>query len=321
MSSESSLWLPPLSPKEQQHIDRQHKRQQRNLFAWTGLQGKTLWDYLQLLAVLALPVVVAVGTLWFSAAQSQASFLVAQDQQQETALQNYLDHMSDLLLNNNLRLSKPGDEVRNVARTRTLSVLPQLNGTRKREVINFLYEAGLIDIQSGAVINLATADLSHADLSNVDLSESDLGGANLSHTNLSKANLIDTNLGGANLNSADLSGASLGTALLNNANLSSANLVSAKLNGTNLSSANLVSANLSKADLGEANLSVANLSHTDLSNADLSHAILIYAILNYTNLNYAILNYADLSHTDLSKADLSHASLRGTRMPDESMHP
>lgn len=212
-------------------------KQRKNYFAWTGFKGKTLWDWLQLLAALAIPVAVAVGTLWFTAAQSQASdrasaqqhqtdLQIAADQQQEAELQAYLDRMSDLLLNNNLKTSKPGDEVREVAQSRTLTLLPQLNGIRKAEVVHFLYESGLINAEIGAItrgaspvlvppiISLGSADLSGVDLSDTDLGAVDLSGADLSNANLSAANLFDadlhgTDLSGANLGGADLSGADL----------------------------------------------------------------------------------------------------------------
>ena len=108
----STLWLPPLSLKEQQRLDLLHKRQQRQRRFWWLLNGgfkdKTLWDYLQLLAVLAIPVLIAAGSLWFTDQQSQISIAtskqqhqtdmdLANDQQQETALQTYLDRMCPYL--------------------------------------------------------------------------------------------------------------------------------------------------------------------------------------------------------------------------------
>src|SRR5947209_7240550 len=106
----------------------------RGLIRWMGFSDKTFWDWLHLLADLAVPLAIA----WFSMQQSQAStqasdrqhqvdIQISQDQQQENALQTYLDRMSDLLLNNRLHESQPGDAVRNVARARTLTVLSRLN--------------------------------------------------------------------------------------------------------------------------------------------------------------------------------------------------
>jgi hypothetical protein len=38
---------------------------------WTGFGNKTLWDWLQLLSALAIPVVLAAAGLWFTAQQDQ----------------------------------------------------------------------------------------------------------------------------------------------------------------------------------------------------------------------------------------------------------
>lgn len=76
----------------------------------TNLRIKFLWNILNVLAV---PITITILTIWFSATQSQATIAasqqqhqtdmnIAQDQQEETALQTYLDRMSDLLLNSHL---------------------------------------------------------------------------------------------------------------------------------------------------------------------------------------------------------------------------
>ncbi|WP_236601418.1 hypothetical protein [Ktedonobacter sp. SOSP1-52] len=88
---------------------------------WTGFQGRTLWDWLNLLGVLAIPVVVGVGTAWLSTEQAR-----------EAALHRYLDKMADLLLSENLRESKTNAEVRAVARTRTWTVLRLLLTSTER---------------------------------------------------------------------------------------------------------------------------------------------------------------------------------------------
>jgi hypothetical protein len=52
--------------------------------------------------------------------------------------------MSALLLDENLRASPDGAEVRNIARTRTLSTLRRLDGDREGILLQFLYESQLI---------------------------------------------------------------------------------------------------------------------------------------------------------------------------------
>lgn len=144
---------------------------------WTGFKGKTLWDWLNVLGVLAIPVVVGIGTAWISTQQAQ-----------ESALHQYLDTMAALLLNKNLRESNANTEVRAVARARTWTVLRLLDPARKEIIFKFLQESDLIHI----------IDLSQADLSGMSFRNIDLRGANLSNADLSNADLWGANLDGIN---------------------------------------------------------------------------------------------------------------------------
>jgi hypothetical protein len=201
---------------------------------WTGLgpetnepkqHAKTLWDWLNLLGVLAIPIVVGLGAAWYTAQQGKVSNRENTDNQRETALQAYIDKMSDLLLHNKLRESGEKDEVRDIARIRILTVLRGLDAKRKGSIIQFLKEAGLINAEKPIVV------LSFADLSFADLSSADLRRANLHRANLSGANLSGAYLHGADLSSADLHGTDLSEAYFSGANLSGANLSGANLSG------------------------------------------------------------------------------------------
>ena len=130
-----------------------------------GFSGKTLWDWLQLLII---PIILASGAIWFNIQQNQASQQIALDQQRQTDLSACIVDIQGLLLNADLRTSKPSDKVRVVAKAEVLSTLGQLDGERKGFLIRFLSEAGLVTSTSqnaGPVIDLSGADLSKADLS------------------------------------------------------------------------------------------------------------------------------------------------------------
>jgi len=305
IATEDKLWLPPLSHRDQEKL----KRFQKKSFAERmGVAGKTPWDLIQLLII---PLVLLVIGSLFSYQQNQTSLQVserqhqtdlqlsqqqhdidvqiAQDQQRETTLKTYMDNMSDLLLNQKLQESKPNDEVRVVARVRTLIALQQLDAKRKGLLLQFLYEAKLIDGKGeNVVISLWLANLSGASLNNTSLS-----GANLSETNLSYAELQDVNLSGADLSGANLQNIKLRYIDLSKADLSHADLSLADLGG-----------NESWTDLRGANLSYANLSGIDFHSVDLSGA----------NLSGAIMPEGWLD----SVPDLN---LQGTIMPDGSIHP
>src|SRR5258707_567864 len=262
--------------------------------------AKTLWDWLQLLGILAIPLVIGLGTAWFTTKHVQVSDAVNKDNQRETALQSYIDKMSELLLEKHLRESKPEDEVRKIGRVHTLTVLHRLDSERKRSVLQFLYESDLI-VKGNSFINLDGAELSGANLVGANLGAADLGAANLS-----RADLREASLGGAELSGADLREASLSQASLSRASLSRADLSRANLSGANLSGAELSGAHLREADLSEAELSGASLREADLTRVDLTRA-------NLTG--------ADLAGAKVTSQQLDQAkSLKGANMPDGTIY-
>jgi hypothetical protein len=201
---------------------------------WTGFGEKKLWDWLELLSTLAIPIVLTVAGFWFTAQQQEREEQRAENEQrledqraQDVALQAYLDQMNNLLLEHNLRNSKEDSGVRTLARARTLTVLGRLDPSRKTAVMQFLVEADLVQSVEGRepVIMLFDADLSEANLSGAYLSEANLTGvADLSRANLSYAYLFDTDLSYANLSHVNLNGANLNGAKLFEANLFGADL-------------------------------------------------------------------------------------------------
>jgi hypothetical protein len=126
----------------------------------------TLWDWIKLLIV---PAVIAGGGLWFNRQQREGELEIAERRTQDEALQAYLDQMGQLLLDKDrpLRQSKEDDEVRTLARARTLTLLSRLDRTRKRSAVQFLYESGLVDTER-RIVDLTGADLSRANLSDAD---------------------------------------------------------------------------------------------------------------------------------------------------------
>lgn len=97
-----------------------------------------------------------------------------------------------------MRESEPEDEVRTIARVRTLAILPRLDANRKRSVLEFLYEAGLI-LRGQSIIHVYDADLSMVNMQVIDLHGADLSGANLHDAEITGANLQNIDLSGADL--------------------------------------------------------------------------------------------------------------------------
>jgi uncharacterized protein YjbI with pentapeptide repeats len=269
-------------------------------YQWTGLgeanlpkekdvelrPKKTLWEWLQLLIV---PIVLSLITVAFTwqqdARQQEAEERRAEVDRQieehradDDALQAYLNQMSTLMLEKDLRSStednatEDSKEARTLARARTLTALARLDSERKAEVMQFLSEAGLVEGSGNPVLGLTDAD--HPI---VELTDADLSGVTLRHTSLdwavlNMADLSEADLFGARLHGADLRGADLSEADLRVADLTKLEGFNVDLSKTTLRLANLSSARLTSADLSEANLTDATLSDANLSGADLSGA-------------------------------------------------
>jgi len=275
---------------------------------WTGLHGRTLYDWLQLLII---PAVLAVGGYLFNYTtvrneqkatqqRDQTERDIASDNQREAALQAYIDSMSGLLLEKNLRNSGDDDEVRKIARVRTLTVLRRLDKYRKRSVLQFLHESGLID-KDNKIIDLHGADIREADLHGVNLSGDDLSGAYLQGVYLSGAILREANL--------------------SRTNMLSANLYSASLIGTDLAHTILVGASLSEADLSRANLQGALMRFPHSSEGDLGGVHLGEPGLYEAGLHGANLSEANLTGAKVTDEQLKQAkTLEGATMPDGSQH-
>jgi uncharacterized protein YjbI with pentapeptide repeats len=191
--------------------------------------GITLWDWIKILIV---PAAIAIGVAWLNQAQRAGELEVENQRAQDEALQAYLDQIGQLLLDKErpLRQSKEDDEVRTLARARTLTVLRRLDDERKASVLQFLHESGLI-AKKCVVVYLGRADLSRANLIKSNLIGAYLRGANLSRANLSGASLMGAELVRANLRGANLRGANLSISDLSDADLSGANLSDADLSG------------------------------------------------------------------------------------------
>lgn len=268
---------------------------------------KTLWDWLDLLIV---PAVLAVVGLVFTRLERANERAIADQRFQDETLRTYLDQMTELLLNKQLRSSQPNSEVRDVARVRTLIALRRLDEERRAIVMHFLRDSKLVGLKDEEkIVNFDGVDLSKADLTGIDLSTISLGKANLGKANLGRANLFHATLSEATLEGADLRGANLEGATLSEATLRDANLHKA-----NLRESTLIRTNLEGADLREVNLSQADLSDAFLIRANLSDAFLIE-----TNLTRAILIAGRLSQDTLSQADLTRTILEGVILEGASI--
>jgi hypothetical protein len=282
-----------------------------------GVQpGKTLWEWLGLLFV---PTMLAVGGFLLNRWQKRHEDRIQQAQEhqqelieearrereeaaaiqraQDEALRAYLDQMSNLMVDRELRKklreeSEDPDEHR-LAQARTLAILLGLDRDRKKFPLKLIYELRLITKEE-PILNLKNAGLDTADLSEITLHDACLSEADLRRANLSGADLRGTDLTSADLRGADLSDADLSDTMLAGANLLPYDeKAPAKLNAPNLSNG------------------------TDPGDVDLSDDHLVPTNLEDANLSGADLRGAYLTGTKLATVQLAACkSLEGATMPD-----
>jgi uncharacterized protein YjbI with pentapeptide repeats len=235
---------------------------------------------------------------------------------QDAALQAYLNQMSTLLLEKDLR----DDKVRTLLRARTLTVLGRLDPSRKKQLMRFIYEADVIN-RPHPVIKLQGANLQAVNLTGVDLMGGPFGPSDLDEISdicATYPSSPDKYYGPC----ADGEGAGpVGEPFI---------VTDTSVgNGINLNQANLRNANLHMAALGEADLTNASLEHASLRDTLLVDAELFMANLSHADLSGANLKGADLTEanltdvTGLTKEELEQqaCALDGATMPDGSENP
>ncbi|CAD0185982.1 hypothetical protein RUESEDTHA_02885 [Ruegeria sp. THAF57] len=315
---------------------------------WSGFQGRTLWDVLNLLIV---PFVLAVGGFLLNDISVKRQNEI---QQQETlrqrerdesrlqtnALQAYFDAIGELQLEQSLGKVWVRPAVLAIARTKTQTIMREINRERQGLVVQFLKDANLIVHRQPATVvpfyqsndcspqsttkadnraflsledtKLIGVSLANADLQAVELTEVDMREADLRNANLSSAILVNSDLRGANLSSANLIGAEMTGAYLVNTQLRGAGLTGAILRCSFLRGANLEAADLRRANFRGSSMEGANFWAADIRNADLSETFLRNADFKAAFLDGADFNWADLQGALLDDSYLIGTSFLGT---------
>src|SRR5215211_6771281 len=318
------MFVDPLWEVKEGHMDQERKRhwwRNRNLLwavivifaVWIlilvsiivddirGQQEVGFWEWV---GVLIIPVVLSAGAALLTNAQTQRELTSTHLRAQDEALQLYLDQVSNLLVDKELRGKPPGSDLYKLAQARTLAVLLKLDRSRKRQPLKLIAQLELIS-KDNPLLSLKNAGLDGADLHEVTLLD-------------------------VSLKEADLRGADLTRAVLANASLAHANLLPfdrrnpAQLNAPHLlngSDPNHIDGKryLTPAKINDARLTLTSLNDAFLQGADLSGAFLYRADLTGANLSGVSLREADLRRADLRGADLRGADLTDARLGDAKL--
>jgi uncharacterized protein YjbI with pentapeptide repeats len=306
--------------------DAGEKKQDRKPWTLREVRGKTVWDWMQLLII---PLVLALFGFAYTGAQNRQAQAIEDQRAQNDEVQAYLDKMSDLMLQHDLRAEEEG-AARTLAQARTMTVLEDIDVAHKRRVLRFLWEAGLVQALNGRDFTQATGKATIIDLSGADLSETDLRAADLYGADLGEGiepvsrkepgRLMLRDAHARALDVPFLSTEARASQFRTKTNLSGADLRGADLSYADLVYVDLHDANLEGADLDGAVLYEADLSGADLSGTDwsgsLNNAVLMDADLSSANLEDAYLRNADLNNANLSFANLKDADLRGANLTE-----
>jgi uncharacterized protein YjbI with pentapeptide repeats len=282
----------------------------------TGFAGKTLWDWLNLLGVLLVPLILGAGTILITAQQSaisqsqhESDQKIANNRLQEDLLKTFRDDINRLVFDQHLLTAKSGDTVQTMAQSYTNDALRKLDLSRRTLLVQFLSDLHLI---ASTTADPPLISLARVDVQGIDLRGANLEGANLEGANLKGAYLIGTDLAHVNLKVANLQGVYLIEANLQGASLGWVNLRGAYLGGANLQGVNLENANLEGAYLvGPGGQRV-----------DFGDGSSLWFINPEANLHGADLYEANLQRANAIPEQLAEAyRLKYATLPDGSGYP
>ena len=99
------------------------------------------WDWV---GVLIIPVALLFAGIWLNNSQISREETATNQHAQDEALLQYLDHMSNLLIEKGLRAKSRDSDERRLAQARTMAILLGLDGNRKRRPLRLIYELDLV---------------------------------------------------------------------------------------------------------------------------------------------------------------------------------
>lgn len=241
---------------------------------WSGLQGKNVWDWMDLIIV---PLVLASGGLLLRRIEDQRTEREeAREKQQareglmDSIFQSYLDDMSDLMINHQLQTNLDIVTAHREQKT-TETNTDKVSGGSGEKPSDEPIAANTVDTarlaEATAVVTVARARTVTV-LKSLDVTRRDL------LSNFLRETSLVTGKRGTLLTYIDLSGMDL-----SRTDLYEFNFTGSLFYRANLSHTNLLKTNFSNAYLFRANLSYAGLSSTNFCQACLHQATLEHAYL------------------------------------------
>lgn len=226
--------------------------------SWTGFgertidqnkeAAKTLWDWLELLII---PLAIGVFGWFFKTSEKAKAQIIEEEKAQNSSLESCIDSITNLIINHRLT-NNPETEIKIIAQTKISLALSNLNGTRKGQILQFLYESYLIS--RNPLVKLQGANFKDALLDEIVLANSEINGAYFNNASIKRARLDEAILIGC-----DFSGVYISNSRMENVNLSYSYLIKARLYDIDLTSVDFEGADLTGAKLKRCKINQAQL--------------------------------------------------------------
>jgi len=209
---------------------------------YNGVEGetrhKTLWNWLELIII---PVSLGLFIWVFTTFEKDKNKIIEDEKFRDVTLDSFMKVMTELIIQHDLA-GDPSAKSIAIAKARISIALDQLDGARKGQILQFLYESDLID--NKPKFKLRGANFNYAILDRIILVEAEVRGAYFENTSLR-----DSNLNGSSFNSCSFKNADLSNSKIEETDLGYTDLTNAKLRNMDLTTIDFEGANLTNADL------------------------------------------------------------------------
>jgi uncharacterized protein YjbI with pentapeptide repeats len=216
--------------------------------SWTGFgesvksdklnEAKSLWDWLDLLII---PAAIALIGWLFSEIEKSKNNKREEERSQNEIVESFLQTMTNLIIEHGLH-DNLNQQLLSIVRARINIAVNNLNGARRGQILQFLYESELIDFNPK--IKLLGINFQNALLDEIVLGQSEIKGAYFNNASIKNANLK-----GGNFTGCDFSRANFSNSLLENTDFSYSILSKASLKYIDLTTVNFEGAILNGANL------------------------------------------------------------------------
>ena len=239
--------------------------------------------------------------------QYEADKRALRERYQDEILTAYFKEMGDLIEKSNGSVVFTNITAV-LARVKTLNALRQLDGSRSKHLVRFLYEAKQLSNEEG----YSSIELDGSDLIDIDFTHSKL---EISFKHLS---LQGTFMENCSFHKISLHDADFYKTVMENVNFSFAKFRSAIFVETQMTKSSFRSADLVYVDFSKAELIDIDLTDTKARDIDFSFATLTEIFFSFTETTRAEFSEADLNSVDFTETTFDGVDFVGTFMYDTS---